>query len=716
MRRIRLLSGSVIFHFVILSFLLTCVIPPGAWAMPTITITNPDVDGEGNATVWGETTVDVAYRGDRGAKVIKIILYVDGSPRKEIKLNPPQAQGQLSFPFDFNLATGQTHVIAAKAIDATGGENSITVNVRVQKAGVGGSAADKMPPTIRIFYPAHGTQVDGIIRLKAEGQDNIGITSVVFYVDGKLHTMLVNAPPWETELNSRKLADGLHTIGASAADAAGNEGRSAEITIIVQNKPLPLPGMPTTIENGGEPGTIVVGGPGGTQPGSETPPVIDYPQPTPAFTSLPGEAAPAPRFSDSAGMLIASAPMGLAGIDAGYRIATPERAVAGTFLPGAPGLTAVTPPSPIITPLPTHVGPGPALPRVTTPPVGPRTSTPGGHLASGPGLTAPSATGPGLTPARTATPPSQVAYRSPATSTVAPSTAAVASSSDMVEMLRDPLQFAGSAPLAPARTVVPSGETSVAMLTPVPATTVPGGVGAAATPSYGAQTAWDPAGGTPALTICPALNGRPPEETGVAMATSFTPVPTAVPPALGVATMTSGLGLQPTATPSPGATLSGRRIGIPERVALTPRMQAPPASAATGHESAISDNVPAAIAHIRNIKVVFNGQQLDLRTLPAMQQGISMTPLREVFEHTNGVLYWYPQEKRVEAKSDQMNVKLQIGNPQAQVNGEAQTLSLAPYIKQGRTMVPLQFVADTLNVTITFNPDTGQIVISSNEF
>lgn len=31
-------------------------------------------------------------------------------------------------------------------------------------------------------------------------------------------------------------------------------------------------------------------------------------------------------------------------------------------------------------------------------------------------------------------------------------------------------------------------------------------------------------------------------------------------------------------------------------------------------------------------------------------------------------------------------------------------------------MVPLQFIADTLNVTITFNPDSGQIVITSNEF
>ncbi len=49
------------------------------------------------------------------------------------------------------------------------------------------------------------------------------------------------------------------------------------------------------------------------------------------------------------------------------------------------------------------------------------------------------------------------------------------------------------------------------------------------------------------------------------------------------------------------------------------------------------------------------------------------------------------------------------------VNNQQQTLELAPYIKRGRTMVPLQFIADTLDVTITYNPATGEIVISSNE-
>jgi hypothetical protein len=149
---------------------------------------------------------------------------------------------------------------------------------------------------------------------------------------------------------------------------------------------------------------------------------------------------------------------------------------------------------------------------------------------------------------------------------------------------------------------------------------------------------------------------------------------------------------------------------------MTPAMQPPPVAVEGGRKPAVADNVPTAIAHIRDIQVVFDGQKLDLRALPALRQGVSMGPLREIFEHTNGILYWYPQDQRVEATNSQLDLRLQIGNRQAQVNGEARTLELAPFIRRGRTMVPLQFIADTLNVTITFNPDSGQIVISSNEF
>ncbi|MBU0607943.1 MAG: copper amine oxidase N-terminal domain-containing protein [Armatimonadetes bacterium] len=42
-------------------------------------------------------------------------------------------------------------------------------------------------------------------------------------------------------------------------------------------------------------------------------------------------------------------------------------------------------------------------------------------------------------------------------------------------------------------------------------------------------------------------------------------------------------------------------------------------------------------------------------------------------------------------------------------------MQIAPYIKRGRTMVPLQFIADLLDVNIAVNSATGDIMISSNQ-
>jgi hypothetical protein len=61
-------------------------------------------------------------------------------------------------------------------------------------------------------------------------------------------------------------------------------------------------------------------------------------------------------------------------------------------------------------------------------------------------------------------------------------------------------------------------------------------------------------------------------------------------------------------------------------------------------------------------------------------------------------------------------MQITIGDPEVTVNDHSRVLQVAPYIKRGRTMVPLQFLADTLDVTVTFNPDSGQICLTSNEF
>jgi hypothetical protein len=123
-----------------------------------------------------------------------------------------------------------------------------------------------------------------------------------------------------------------------------------------------------------------------------------------------------------------------------------------------------------------------------------------------------------------------------------------------------------------------------------------------------------------------------------------------------------------------------------------------------------------ATVDLGDISVVYDEEQLVLRTPALVRRGITIAPLREIFERTDGVLYWYPVEKRVRAVGPRATVGLKIGDKTAQVNGEPKLLQLEPFIKRGRTMVPAAFLAEALDVVIKFDPESKRILITSTDY
>jgi len=50
-----------------------------------------------------------------------------------------------------------------------------------------------------------------------------------------------------------------------------------------------------------------------------------------------------------------------------------------------------------------------------------------------------------------------------------------------------------------------------------------------------------------------------------------------------------------------------------------------------------------------------------------------------------------------------LEVELQIGRPWCRVNGRVTKLPVAPYIKEGRTMVPVRFFTEVLGYTVDYD-------------
>lgn len=59
-----------------------------------------------------------------------------------------------------------------------------------------------------------------------------------------------------------------------------------------------------------------------------------------------------------------------------------------------------------------------------------------------------------------------------------------------------------------------------------------------------------------------------------------------------------------------------------------------------------------------------------------------------------------------------MTIKLKIGDKNAYVNGEQKTLDVIPFTKNGRTLVPLRFIAEAFGFEVAWDDKTKEITIT----
>jgi fibronectin type 3 domain-containing protein len=80
-------------------------------------------------------------------------------------------------------------------------------------------------PTVQITAPADGSTVSGAVTVTASPQDDHGIASVEFTLNGKVVATDANgADGWSMSWNSDAAAPGAYTVGATAVDTAGKRG------------------------------------------------------------------------------------------------------------------------------------------------------------------------------------------------------------------------------------------------------------------------------------------------------------------------------------------------------------------------------------------------------------------------------------------------------------------------------------------------------------
>ncbi len=137
--------------------------------------------------------------------------------------------------------------------------------------------------------------------------------------------------------------------------------------------------------------------------------------------------------------------------------------------------------------------------------------------------------------------------------------------------------------------------------------------------------------------------------------------------------------------------------------------------------SVMADNSDVIISlQLDNPFMEINGVQAKIDdgqdTKPIIIDGRTLIPIRAVIENFNGRVEWDDSTKAVILTIKDDIIKLTLDSKIAYLNGEEQFLDVAPISVNGRTMLPIRFIAEGFNLGVAWNDESKTVSIIKSTF
>ncbi len=114
-----------------------------------------------------------------------------------------------------------------------------------------------------------------------------------------------------------------------------------------------------------------------------------------------------------------------------------------------------------------------------------------------------------------------------------------------------------------------------------------------------------------------------------------------------------------------------------------------------------------------DISVTIDGANQSYDVMPVIENGRTLVPMRAIFESLGATVSWDDETKTVLGKKGDTLVVLQIGNNIAHVNDVKKELDVPAKILNDRTMVPVRFISESLGCNVGWNDATKTVIIST---
>ena len=112
-----------------------------------------------------------------------------------------------------------------------------------------------------------------------------------------------------------------------------------------------------------------------------------------------------------------------------------------------------------------------------------------------------------------------------------------------------------------------------------------------------------------------------------------------------------------------------------------------------------------------DILVNLNGRTLSFDVPPMIINDRTMVPFRTILEALGATVEYQEDGQYITATQGDTVITMQIDNPVAAVNGAEVTLDSPPVIVEGRTLVPVRFISESLSAVVDWNAETRVVSI-----
>ena len=116
---------------------------------------------------------------------------------------------------------------------------------------------------------------------------------------------------------------------------------------------------------------------------------------------------------------------------------------------------------------------------------------------------------------------------------------------------------------------------------------------------------------------------------------------------------------------------------------------------------------------IDSLDAKIGDKAVKLAKAPQIVDGRTLVPVRFVSESLGAVVGWNGETREVSIMDGTNNILLEIDSPYVDVNGKVVTLDVPAQIIDNSTMVPIRFVSETLGANVSWDGETRTVTIDT---